>query len=322
MVANRLRKNLARLKGWRRQHNVRCFRLYDADLPEYAVAIDAYEVHGDDTVRWHVQEYAPPASVPAQKAARRLEEVCDALCAVTGASRDALALKTRQIGKGGSKYGRMAARGDTFVVGEGKVLLEINLHDYLDTGLFLDHRPIRLAMAALARAQPGLRCANLFCYTGAASVHLAAAGARTVSVDLSATYLDWAQRNFALNNLPAAEHEFARSDVLRWLASTRASFDLIFCDPPTFSNSKKAADFDVQRDHVQLLRLALDRLAPRGLLIFSNNNRRFHMDPAVSEMAEVKEVSAQTIDRDFARNERIHRCFELRRPTPGGPASS
>ncbi len=312
MVANRLRKNLARLKSWRRQQDIRCFRLYDADLPEYAAAIDAYPAEPEGPCYWHVQEYAPPASIPADKAQRRFAELCAALRSVTGAEPDQLALKARRVGKGGSKYGRLAQRDESFLVAEGPARFEVNLHDYLDTGLFLDHRPIRLAMGARSAAAPGLKCANLFCYTGTASVHLAIGGAQTVNVDLSATYLDWAQRNFRHNALDPAGHRFERMDVLQWLRHSTDRFDLIFCDPPTFSNSKSAADFDVQRDHETLLTLALARLAPDGVLFFSNNRRRFTLSPALSSMALIDDISARTIDRDFARNERIHRCYELR----------
>ena len=223
-----------------------------------------------------------------------------------------IALKTRVRGKGGSKYGRQDERRQTLVVREGAALLQVNLFDYLDTGLFLDHRPLRLRVAGEAKRK---RFLNLFAYTGAASVHAALGGAHdTTTVDLSATYLQWAGENLALNGCTGATHRLVQADVLAWLAAERTQYDLIFCDPPTFSNSARAADFDIQRDHVRLLRAALSRLSASGVLYFSNNFRRFKLDEAaLAEFAEVQDISAETIPPDFVRNPRIHRCWLLRR---------
>lgn len=311
MVANRLRKNDKRLAAWRRRRGVTCYRVYDADLPEYAAAVDVYQEDGGAGRRFaHVQEYRAPATIPADVAEGRLAELLDATMAVFELPRAQIAVKTRARGKGGSKYGRMAERGETLRVREGPVRLEVNLFDYLDTGLFLDHRPMRERVAEAAR---GLRVLNLFCYTGSVTAHAAAGGAAaSTSVDLSATYLEWAARNLALNGADRSRHELLRADVMSWLGSARGVYDLIFCDPPTFSNSKRADDFDLQRQHVALLRLAMARLAPGGTLWFSNNFRRFRLDDAVRELAEARDISAATIDEDFRRNPRIHRCWELR----------
>jgi 23S rRNA (guanine2445-N2)-methyltransferase / 23S rRNA (guanine2069-N7)-methyltransferase len=312
MVANRLRKNLKRLRPWCRSQQVSCYRLYDADLPEYAAAVDLYqEADGAGRLFAHVQEYQAPRQIPAEVTERRLDELCQAVCTVLEIAPAQLALKTRARGKGGSKYGRMADRGEFVVVREGSVALLVNLFDYLDTGLFLDHRPVRVR---LGREAAGRRLLNLFCYTGAATVHAAAGGAAgSVSVDLSATYLAWAGRNLALNGMDGSAHQRVQADVMPWLAAHRERYDLIFCDPPTFSNSKRADDFDIQQAHVELLRLAVARLAPGGLLLFSNNFRRFRLDEAaVAEFAAFQEISARTIDPDFARNPRIHRCWEVR----------
>jgi 23S rRNA (guanine2445-N2)-methyltransferase / 23S rRNA (guanine2069-N7)-methyltransferase len=326
MAANRLRKNLRRLGGWRKRRQITCYRIYDADLPEYAAAIDCYQpadsavgalsrgrfptTETDPTLYLHIQEYQAPKSIPESVAARRLGELLDAARRTFDVSPERIAVKTRAKGKGGSKYGRMAARGEVFLVREGPVLLEVNLFDYLDTGLFLDHRPIRLR---IGREAAGKRFLNLFSYTGTASAHAAVAGAITTSVDLSATYSEWALRNLRHNGVDAARHRLIQADVMTWLAQDTGRYDLIFCDPPTFSNSKRADDFDVQRDHVRLLRLAIGRLAPEGLLLFSNNFRRFALDAgALSEIATIREITAATIDLDFERNPRIHRCWELR----------
>jgi len=311
MVANRLRKNIKRLKAWRQREGVTAWRAYDADLPEYSAAVDVYEEHGGEARTFvHVQEYEAPATIPEADSRRRFGELLDAVREVFAVPPAQVSIKTRARGKGGSKYGRMDRRGETFVVREGEALLRVNLFDYLDTGLFLDHRPIRMR---IGRESAGKRVLNLFAYTGAASVHALRGGAAgTTSVDLSATYLQWAQDNLALNGA-GGQHQLVQADVMAWLQADRGRYDLIFCDPPTFSNSARAADFDTQRDHVRLLRACVARLAPGGLVLFSNNFRRFRLDEAaLAEFASFREISAQTIDPDFERNPRIHRCWEIR----------
>jgi 23S rRNA (guanine2445-N2)-methyltransferase / 23S rRNA (guanine2069-N7)-methyltransferase len=237
----------------------------------------------------------------------------NALREVFALPREQVVIKTRSRGKGGSKYGQFDQRGDFFVVREGAAKLRVNLFDYLDTGLFLDHRLLRLR---IAREAKGKRFLNLFCYTGAASVHAAVGGAvATTSVDLSGTYLDWAAENLALNGIGGGKHRLVQADAIKWLDAELGEYDLIFCDPPTFSNSKRTEDFDAQRDHVRLLRACVARLAPDGLLLFSNNYRRFKLDEsAVAEFAQAREISKQTVDLDFERNPRIHRAWELHRP--------
>jgi 23S rRNA (guanine2445-N2)-methyltransferase / 23S rRNA (guanine2069-N7)-methyltransferase len=225
--------------------------------------------------------------------------------------RDRVALKTRARGKGGEKYGRMDRRGEFLQVREGAASLRVNLFDYLDTGLFLDHRPLRLRLAREAR---GRRFLNLFAYTGAVTVHAAVGGAAaTTSVDLSATYLEWAAKNLALNRCGGREHRLVQADALSWLEAERGVYDLIFCDPPTFSNSARASDFDIQREHARLIRAAAGRLAQGGLLLFSNNFRRFRLDPALESEFEISDISPATVPPDFARNPRIHRAWEIRR---------
>lgn len=312
MVANRLRKTLKASKTWREREGVRCWRAYDADIPEYAAAIDVYT--DDDDVRWlHVQEYAAPADIPEDIARGRFRDLLAGARAACDVPRERVAIKTRAKGKGGSKYADSGAfkRGETLTVREGGARLIVNLFDYLDTGLFLDHRPMRLRIAAEAK---DTRFLNLFAYTGAATVHAAIGGAaQTTSVDLSATYLQWCSDNLRLNGLAGARHRLAQADVLAWLEADRGEYDLIFCDPPTFSNSARAADFDVQRDHVRLLRAAIARLSFGGTLYFSNNSRRFRLDEAaLAAFAEVEDITPATIGPDFARNPRIHRAWRLR----------
>ncbi|MFC2973542.1 bifunctional 23S rRNA (guanine(2069)-N(7))-methyltransferase RlmK/23S rRNA (guanine(2445)-N(2))-methyltransferase RlmL [Azotobacter bryophylli] len=303
MFANRLQKNLKQLGKWARREGVQCYRLYDADMPEYALAVDIY---GD----WvHVQEYAPPRSIDPEKAQARLLDALAAIPAALGVPADKVVVKRRERQTGTRQYERQGSEGCFMEVQEGGARLLVNLTDYLDTGLFLDHRPLRLR---IQREAAGKRFLNLFCYTATATVHAAKGGARsTTSVDLSKTYLDWARRNLALNGF-SEKQRLVQSDVLAWLAEERGEFDLIFIDPPTFSNSKRMEGvFDVQRDHVRLLDLAMAHLAPGGVLYFSNNFRKFQLDPALAERYAVEEISGATLDPDFARNPKIHRAWRL-----------
>lgn len=310
MVANRLRKNLRGLKAWRQREGVDCYRAYDADLPEYSAAVDVYtEAEGERRTYLHVQEYQAPAEIPVEDTQRRFRELVEAAAEVFELPRERIASKTRARGKGGSKYGVMARRGETLVVAEAGLRFEVNLFDYLDTGLFLDHRPARARLRGLAAGRDVL---NLFCYTGTATVHAAAGGARsTTSVDLSATYLEWAARNLKLNGLGGAQNRLVQADVMAWLAAERGRYDVVFCDPPTFSNSSRAGDFDIQRDHVALLRACLARLRPGGMVLFSTNARRFRLDADALGQVAIRETSAERLPPDFARNPKIHRCWEL-----------
>ncbi|MCP5149370.1 MAG: bifunctional 23S rRNA (guanine(2069)-N(7))-methyltransferase RlmK/23S rRNA (guanine(2445)-N(2))-methyltransferase RlmL [Ectothiorhodospiraceae bacterium] len=315
MLANRLRKNQRALARWRRREDVACYRLYDADLPEYAVAVDVYE---SATTFAHLQEYAPPPSVDPATATRRLREAVAAVRAVLGLAEEQVVVKRRERQRGTAQYTRQALTGRTVEVREGACRLLVNLWDYLDTGLFLDHRPLRQWIGEQAA---GRRFLNLFAYTGAASVHAARGGAvETLSVDLSPTYVEWGERNLALNGLDRRRHRYQRADCLRWLEDEagRAGprYDLILLDPPTFSNSKRmASTLDVQRDHVTLIRAACRLLAPGGTLVFSTNRRRFRLDREQLEALDVRDIGARTVPPDFARRPDVHRCFEIRPAT-------
>ncbi|MDR2013172.1 MAG: bifunctional 23S rRNA (guanine(2069)-N(7))-methyltransferase RlmK/23S rRNA (guanine(2445)-N(2))-methyltransferase RlmL [Rhodanobacter sp.] len=319
-VANRIIKTQRHLRKSFAREGISCYRIYDADIPEYAAAIDVYtaissEDAQDDRAEFpqawlHVQEYAAPRDIPEQTARTRLRDLVRAASAALNVPRERIAVKTRYRARGGSKYGRFEQRDLFLVVEEGGLTLRVNLFDYLDTGLFLDHRPVRARIRTLARDR---RFLNLFAYTATASVYAAAGGARsTTSVDLSATYLEWAARNFTLNGFTGAQHQLVQADVMQWLRHDRGRYDLIFVDPPTFSNSKRADDFDVQRDHVELLGLCAERLAEDGLIVFSNNLRRFKPNLDALCALEVRDISATSIPVDFSRNARIHRCYELR----------
>jgi 23S rRNA (guanine2445-N2)-methyltransferase / 23S rRNA (guanine2069-N7)-methyltransferase len=303
---NRLRKNLRHLGRWAEREDITCYRLYDADLPEYAVAVDRYE-------KWlHVQEYAPPPSVDAERARERLEQVMVVLPAILEVPSDQVFLKVRQRQRGASQYQQHAARGRFHEVREGPARLLVNFTDYLDTGLFLDHRPTRRLLWELAA---GRRFLNLFGYTGTATVHAALGGAtHTTTVDLSATYLDWARRNLELNGCSGTRHELIQADCRQWLVWARGSYDLIFLDPPTFSNSKRTNEtLDVQRDHVELLRQTLRLLAPDGVLIFSTNHRRFRLDRDALADLQIEDWSRRTLPLDFARDPKIHQCWRMMR---------
>jgi len=309
--ANRLQKNMQTLKKWAVKENIHCLRLYDADLPDFNVAVDLY---GD---RLHVQEYAPPKKIDPEKAKKRFNLALQAIRAVTGLGRDAIFIKTRARQEGKNQYTKQSTASKRFIVQEGKAKILVNLTDYLDTGLFLDHRQIRLRIAQEARGKHFL---NLYSYTSTASLHAALGGAAsTTSVDLSNTYLSWSKENFVLNGLTVdhadEQHQFFASDCFEWLKEGHEQYDLIFIDPPTFSNSKKFyGTFDVQRDHLSLLKRAMNRLTTDGTLYFSNNYRGFEMDEEILAFFDVEEITSETIGPDFKRNQKIHRAWKITHP--------
>lgn len=302
--ANRLRKNLKKYEKWAKQEGIECYRLYDADLPEYNVAVDRY---ADWVV---VQEYAPPKTVDANKARQRLFDIIAATIAVLGIAPNKLVLKTRERQKGKNQYQKMNEKGDFMEVSEYNARLWVNLTDYLDTGLFLDHRIARRMLGEMSKGKDFL---NLFSYTGSASVHAGLGGARsTTTVDMSRTYLEWAERNLRLNGLTGRAHRLMQADVLAWLRDTDEQFDVIFIDPPTFSNSKRMEDaFDVQRDHLRLMKDLKRLLRKGGTIMFSNNKRGFRMDhDGLAELGlKAQDITQKTQSQDFARNRQIHNCW-------------
>jgi 23S rRNA (guanine2445-N2)-methyltransferase / 23S rRNA (guanine2069-N7)-methyltransferase len=317
MFANRLRKNLERLTPWADREQVSCFRVYDADMPEYAFAIDVY---GPQPWQVFVQEYAPPKSVDTEGARERRREAFAVLPEVLAVPMARVHSRTRRPQKGAGQYEKRAASGERHVVSEGGLKFWVNFRDYLDTGLFLDHRIIRRRLRDWARDGDFL---NLFCYTASATVYAAAGGARSsVSVDLSNTYLDWAHDNLLLNGFGQAVHALERADCLEWLeaqAPAGPRFDLIFLDPPTFSNSKRMAGvLDVQRDHVGMIRRSLSVLRQRGRLVFSTNYSRFKLDQAALADVAIEDISQESIPKDFGRNSRIHHCYVVRHAADPG----
>lgn len=319
---NRLRKNLKHLEKWARREQIGCYRVYDKDLPEFALAVDIYEGEGD-AGRWvHVQEYEAPAGVDPVKAQLRLQAACAALGDACQVAPRQVVVKTRRRQKEGGQYERQYTaydqRGEFFPVREGPCLLRVNLSDYLDSGVFLDSRDIRRRIRQQAG---GKRFLNLFCYTATASVQAAVGGAAaTTSVDLSNTYLDWARENFLLNQISLTRHALLKADVMHWLAQQAtaaqpARYDIILLDPPTVSRSKSMEDMlDVQRDHVRLIRDAARLLTPGGVLYFCTNYRRFRLDEAALAPLQAVDISAQTLPQDFSRNPRIHQCWQVQNP--------
>jgi 23S rRNA (guanine2445-N2)-methyltransferase / 23S rRNA (guanine2069-N7)-methyltransferase len=314
MFENRLRKDLKHFGRWARRQDVFAYRLYDADLHEYNLAVDVYE---SDRRYAHVQEYEAPDTVDPRKAQTRLREALAVIPQVLEIAPAQMFFKQRRRQKGGGQYEKQAPSGsgpgEFHEVREGPCRFLVNFTDYLDTGLFLDHRATRALIGELAR---GKRFLNLFAYTGTATVHAALGGASaTTSVDLSYTYLDWAQRNFELNGLRASAHERIQGDVLEWLKQNHTRrYGLIFLDPPTFSRSKRMDEtLDIQRDHVGLIRDAAALLDPGGVLVFSTNLRKFRLDAAALAELHIEDITRRTIPPDFERNPRIHHCFRLQR---------
>jgi 23S rRNA (guanine2069-N7)-methyltransferase / 23S rRNA (guanine2445-N2)-methyltransferase len=311
MFANRLRKNLKLLDAWALREHVECFRVYDADMPEYAFAIDLYGREGRHA---YVQEYAPPKTVNQESARERRREVLAVLPEVLSVPPQHVHSRVRKPQKGTLQYEKRDSVAERHVVRENGLKFWVNFRDYLDTGLFLDHRITRQMLRDWARDADFL---NLFCYTGSATVYAAAGGARTTtSVDLSNTYLDWAHENLLLNGFGGPEHELFRADCLEWLESQSVwgpRFDLIFVDPPTFSNSKRMEGvLDVQRDHVGMIRRPLKLLRPGGRLVFSTNYTRFKLDTAALADLAIEDITAKTIPKDFERHADVHRCYVVR----------
>ena len=336
--ADRLNKVFKQRRKWASKNGVSAYRIYDADLPDYNMAIDLYEGAGKDAGRRlvHVAEYAPPKNIDAAKAARRMTDALNIASAVLDVSADDVFVKRRVRAKGGSQYAQHDLRDETvaqrrclirnettslsncLITQENGLLFEVDLASYLDTGLFLDHRDTRELVGKLAAKKSFL---NLFAYTCTASVYAAAHGAKfTTSVDLSNTYLQWGERNMELNGLMNGHQEFVRADCVEWVQQTRHTkmrWDLIFVDPPTFSNSAKmrTRGWDVQRDHAELL-IGVSRLLTRGgAAVFSCNLRGFNLDRETIERAgvQVVDITDKTIPLDFERHAQVHHCFVLRR---------
>ena len=315
MLLNRLKKNRKRLARWLKREQISCYRLYDADLPEYSAAIDLFQ---SDQLWVHIQEYQAPSSIDANKAGNRLFEIKKVVQQFLDIPAEQIYIKLRRKQRGTAQYTKRGSDGGFHQIEESGCKLLINFEDYLDTGLFLDHRPLRNLIQQQAK---GKRFLNLFAYTGAATIHAVVGGAESsTTVDMSKRYLEWAQQNLALNYQAIySKHHFVRADCMEWLSNesergdeNRRQYDLIFLDPPTFSNSKRMDEsFDVQKDHVALIRQACRLLARDGILYFSTNFRKFKLDQAALPGLTIKEITHQTIPPDFERNQKIHYCWQI-----------
>lgn len=307
MAYNRLIKNIKEIKPLMEKEGVECYRIYDADMPEYSASIDNY------MNKWIVvSEYMAPKEIPEEDTKRRLDELILATERATGIPVENIYVKQRSRQKGAKQYTRLATNNKMFIARENEVKFLVNFTDYLDTGIFLDHRVIRKYIQDNSKDK---RFLNLFCYTGTATLNAIKGGAlSTVSVDASATYLSWLEQNLILNGYSTTMGNYLyKADAIDWLWATYDKFDLIFCDPPTFSNSKSRRDsFDVQRDHVRLIKAAAMHLAPGGTLIFSNNLRSFRLDDYILDNYVVQDISKETIGDDFKRNMNIHHCFLIK----------
>lgn len=302
MIKNRLKKNLKSRKPWLNE-KIEAFRLYDRDIPEYPFIVEIFK---DQAVVWKKTD----DQIDKGKE-HHFQELLEAIEEVMGISKENIQIKERSRQSGAEQYEKLNRKKDTFTVNEFKAKYLVNLHDYLDTGLFLDHRPIRKEIQKMKVAQDKSML-NLFCYTGSVSIAAALAGFKTTSIDLSKTYLDWTSQNFEVNQIDQKHHQIVRADVLDWLKQEiDQTYDLIFFDPPTFSNSKKMEDtFEVEKDHIWMIKSCMNRLNPDGVLYFSNNKRKFKLASEIREEYQVFDITEKSIPPDF-HDKKIHHLFKI-----------
>ncbi|QEN07444.1 bifunctional 23S rRNA (guanine(2069)-N(7))-methyltransferase RlmK/23S rRNA (guanine(2445)-N(2))-methyltransferase RlmL [Oceanispirochaeta crateris] len=303
---NRLIKRKKHLGKWLKRENVSCYRLYDADLPNFNFAIDVYEN------KWiHIQEYKPPVFIDMDKAEIRTKEAIKILKDLFSLQHNQIFLKQRRRQRGQDQYRPLGSQGERYLIQEWGQRIWVNFTDYLDTGLFLDHRNIRKYLLENSKGKSVL---NLFSYTCTASLMAASGGAsKVVSVDSSKTYLAWGRDNFSLNKISDTHHSFEQSDSFDWLRASKDYFDVIFLDPPTFSNSKsRASVFDIQNDHAALIHLSMKRLKKDGLLIFSNNFKQFELKEELLAEYNISEETKWTVSEDFLKKKSGHRCWFIR----------
>lgn len=307
IIKNCIRKNYRHIRKWAKRTHTNCFRIYDRDIKEYPLAIDFFA--GQFSVQFF--SYDRDCDEPSGELT---EEINEALRSIFGAREDCIFWRTRIKRTKIQQYEKMGTKEAFFTVLEYGTKFKVNLEDYLDVGLFLDHRETRRLVASLAKDK---RVLNLFAYTCSFSVHAALSGASyTKSVDMSNTYTDWGRDNFILNSIDKKNNEIIREDCLKFLdeeISSKALFDIIIIDPPTISRSKKMDQmFDVQVDHPILVRKALKLLAPGGIIFFSTNSRKFKLDLSLSTLCSIEEITDKTIPLDF-HNKKIHRCWKITR---------
>lgn len=304
VIRNRIQKNDKKIRPWAERKKIEAYRLYDLDIPEYPFLLDRYQ---DEFVFYD-------RSVPSfERDKIRIEEAKGAIKEYFNLNSSQLIIKERKKQKGDDQYDKISEKGIFKVISEGPLHFNVNLHDYLDTGLFLDHRPLR---ERLVKISHNLEVLNLFCYTGSLSVAAAFGGSRVTSVDMSSTYLNWAEKNFLTNRLPLQNHRFLREDILQYLSRISeidsSRYDLILLDPPTFSNSKKMLSiFEVEKDQDFLIQKCSELLKPNGLIIFSNNKKKFRLSKSILESFVCKDISKESTPLDFHQN--IHSCYEIKK---------
>ena len=300
-IQNRIEKNYKHRAKWARKEGLEAFRIYELDIPEFPFIVDLYK---DFAVIFEKRD----DEIDAEKF-DHFNFIISAVKQVLNLPEEKIIIKSRMKQKGTVQYERLEERNEFIGVKEYQANYLVNLYDYLDTGLFLDHRPMRQMIFNEAQ---GKKFLNLFSYTGTVSVMAALGGASHVtSVDLSSTYQDWARKNFEHNKISMKEHNFIVQNALDYLQKAVNKFDLIFLDPPTFSNSKKMEDdFEVEKDQIVLVKNCLKLLNPNGTLYFSNNKRKFKLDPSILDMAAVQDITEKTIPIDF-RDRKIHHCYKI-----------
>lgn len=309
-LKNRLVKNQKKLKAYLQKNQIEAYRLYNKDIPEYPYLIDLYGTHAV------IYEQGKKLGEEDQvKREAHQKDIENAITEVFGIPSSLQHFKIREKQKGNDQYRPLDPKSEEFFpINEPPFKFLINLERYLDTGLFLDHRPLRQYLLNNSKDKKVL---NLFCYTGSLSVASAIGGGTVTSIDMSNTYLQWAYENFLLNKIDPKKHIFYQADVLKELGVRKEKgekFDLIILDPPSFSNSKRMEeDLDIERDHPILIRDAMGLLAPGGMLIFSTNKRKFELHRVVTDNYKVKEISQWTVPQDF-HGTYIHTAFTIERP--------
>ena len=305
-IQNRLEKNYKHRAKWAKREGFEAFRLYNKDIPEFPFIIDVYK---DNVIIYEKRD----EEIDADKF-DHFNFIISAVKNVLNIPEEKVIIKSRKRHVGDTQYTKLEEKNELIVVKEYNAEFLINLHDYLDTGLFLDHRPLR---QIITKSATGKKVLNLFSYTGAISVAAAVGGASKVtSVDMSSTYQNWAKKNFEQNNIPLANHNFIIDSALEYLEKASQRFDIIILDPPTFSNSKgMEEDFEVEKDQLFLVKHCMRLLDPTGVLYFSNNKRKFKIDPAVLELANVQDITPRTIPEDY-KDTKVHMCFKITHKTP------
>jgi 23S rRNA (cytosine1962-C5)-methyltransferase len=300
-IQNRIEKNYKHRAKWAKREGFEAFRIYHKDIPEFPFIVDLYKDH---VVIFEKRD----DEIDADKF-DHFNFIISAVKNVLNLPEERVIIKSRMRQKGDTQYTKLEDKKEYMTVKEYQAEYLVNLHDYLDTGLFLDHRPLR---QIVYKSAEGKKVLNLFSYTGSISVAAALGkAAKVTSVDMSATYQEWAKKNFEQNQIPVSQHIFINDSALEYLEKASQRFDIIVLDPPTFSNSKKMEeDFEVEKDQVFLVKHCLRLLAPDGVLYFSNNKRKFKIDPAILEMAQVQDITFKTTPEDY-KDTKIHHCFKI-----------